>query len=217
MCSSDLLQTQVFFTFIMAAVFLKERARPEQLGGMALAAIGLYIIATATEQSANPLAFLLIIASAMMWAVATMFSKAASNRAHGPVDPLAFMVWAAAFPPLPTLALSYVIDGPHAIAMAMTHLNWSLAAGIAFITYGSTLFGFMVWNRLIARYGAGYVTQFSLLVPVVGMTSAAIVLHEAITLVKALAALLVLAGLALSMFGGRVITRFSETTAPRGA
>ncbi len=215
--SSLVLQTQVFFTFLMAAVFLKERARPEQLAGIALAAIGLYTIATATEQAANPLAFMLVIASAITWAAATMFSKAASNRATGPVDPLAFMVWAAAFPPLPTLALAFVIDGPQAIATAMTHLSWSVAAGIAFITYGSTLFGFMVWNRLIARYGAGYVTQFSLLVPVVGMTSAAIVLGETITPVKALAALLVLAGLALAMFGGRVITRFTETIAPRGA
>lgn len=215
--SSLVLQTQVFFTLVMAAVFLKEKVRAEQIAGMALAGVGLVLIATATEQSANLLGFALVIGSAITWAMATMFSKHASNIARGPVEPLSFMVWAALFPPLPTLGISLLLEGPAQIVSAVTHLNLATIAGLAFITFGSTLFGFMVWNRLIAQYGAGYVTQFSLLVPVVGMSSAAIVLHEAVTPIKALAALLVLIGLSISMFGGRLLTRMTRTTAPRGA
>ncbi|MCX6017825.1 MAG: EamA family transporter [Chloroflexi bacterium] len=203
--SSLVLQTQVFFTLGFAAIFLKEKIRPQQIAGMALAGVGLYLIATATDHSSNLLAFTLMIGSAVTWAIATMFSKHASNTATGPIEPLSFMVWAAVFPPLPTFALSLLIDGPAAIVAGVQALTLPTVAGLAFITYGSTLLGFVIWNMLIARHGASHVTQFSLLVPVVGMSSAALVLGENVPPLKAFAAGLILVGLMISMFGSHAV------------
>jgi O-acetylserine/cysteine efflux transporter len=68
----------------------------------------------------------------------------------------------------------------------------------------STLFGYGVWNQLIIKHGAKKVAPFSLLVPVFGMTSGTLVLRETFTPANALAAALILAGLAIHVFGGKL-------------
>jgi O-acetylserine/cysteine efflux transporter len=208
--SSLVLQTQAFFTLALAAVILKERVLPQQIAGLVLGAIGLLLVALSSGQSASLSGFLFVLLSAVTWSIATLISKRAYAAAQGPVNPLGFIVWASAFPILPTLALSLLIDGVPAHINALTHLSPQTVAGVLFIAIGSTLFGFVTWNWLISKYGAGYTSQFGLLVPIVGLASSALVLGEAITPVKAVAAAFVIVGLSISIFGGRIV---SGTTA----
>jgi O-acetylserine/cysteine efflux transporter len=56
--------------------------------------------------------------------------------------------------------------------------------------------GFMTWTCLLGRYSPGVVAPFSLLVPVFGLVSGALVLGEGLTLLDLAAAVLILAGLA---------------------
>jgi O-acetylserine/cysteine efflux transporter len=74
--------------------------------------------------------------------------------------------------------------------------------------------GFGLWNKLIRRYGASQVAPFSLLVPIFGLISTAVVLGEQITPVKLLAGVFVMSGLMVFVFGGRLWARFSPTPRP---
>ena len=56
---------------------------------------------------------------------------------------------------------------------------------------------------LLARHPATTVTPFALLVPVVGLLSSALLLGESLPAWKVVAAALVIAGLALNVFGPR--------------
>ncbi len=56
----------------------------------------------------------------------------------------------------------------------------------------------------MSRYPANIVSPFALLVPIVGMISAALILGEIFTLLQLAGAILVLDGLALNIFGGRL-------------
>jgi O-acetylserine/cysteine efflux transporter len=205
--ASLVIQTNVFFTAIFAWALFKERIGLWPTVGMGLAASGLALIAFNTGQTGTFLGFTLVLASVMFWSVATMITRHASRSATGPVDPLSFMVWASVFPLLPTFALSLLMEGPSRIVAGFAGLSISVLTGLAFITYGSTLFGFVVWNRLIATYGATRTSQFSLLVPIVGMVSAAVFAGETLTPLKEIAAGLVIAGLAVSVFGARLADR----------
>jgi len=60
------------------------------------------------------------------------------------------------------------------------------------------LAGFGVWAFLLRTYQAAYVAPFSLLVPIFGMSSAALLLGEKITFLNIIAALLILTGLAIN-------------------
>ena len=84
---------------------------------------------------------------------------------------------------------------------------WHLSAGawvaVAWQSIGNTLFGYGVWNWLLARHPASTVTPTALLVPVFGMTASALALHEVLPGWKLFAAALVMAGLAVNMLATR--------------
>jgi O-acetylserine/cysteine efflux transporter len=107
------------------------------------------------------------------------------------------LVWSSLVPPLPLLGLSTIVDGPHDVAHAISHLTVRALLAIGYVAYLSTLVGFGLWNRLIGTYSVSRVAPFSLLVPIFGLSAAWIALGEPLTWRLAGCALLVLAGLAL--------------------
>ena len=69
------------------------------------------------------------------------------------------------------------------------------------------LFGYVAWGWLLARHPASVVTPMALLVPVFGMAASAWWLGEPLPAWKLAAAALVIGGLALNVFGPRVLAR----------
>ena len=110
-------------------------------------------------------------------------------------------------PPIPLLALSLLFEGPGAIPAAMQNLTLIGAGSLLFISYAATLFGYGTWSMLLSRYPAGLVAPFSLLVPIAGIGSAALLLGEAISGIEVAGSVLVFAGLLLNVFGPRLLAR----------
>lgn len=100
--------------------------------------------------------------------------------------------------PVPMLALSLLVEGPQQIATALTTSFSSAAlpawAGLAYTCVIGTAVGSGIWTWLLARHPAGVVAPFSLLVPVVGLLTAAVVLGEIPTSLDLIGALVVVAG-----------------------
>lgn len=202
--SSLVIQLQVFFTIALAYVLLGERPTRFQVLGGLVAAAGVAVIAVWKAQGATLLPLLLVVGAAMAWASANTIVKRA-----GRIDMLALMVWGSLVAPPPLFALSLVIEGPEAVLGALTHPTWRSVAAIAFLAYPTTLLAFALWNRLLSRYPAAAVTPFALLVPVAGIASTSFLLGEAFGTVELAGAALVLAGLALNVWGA---TRRTSTT-----
>jgi O-acetylserine/cysteine efflux transporter len=190
--SSVVLQTQALFTALFAAVVLRERPRRTQLAGMAVAFAGIALIGMSLGQGSPLLAFVLCLGAASMWGLANIGMRRAQ-----PPDAFAFMVWVSLVPPLPLLGLSLIFEGPRADAHALAHISAGGLGALCYIAYVSTLVGFGAWGWLLRRYDAGQVAMYSLLVPPFGMSSSALFLGERITLTDAIAALLIVGGVAL--------------------
>lgn len=75
------------------------------------------------------------------------------------------------------------------------------------ISYGATVFGYGVWASLLARHSAASVAPFALLVPVIGMIAGAILFGETLTPVELAGGALVMAGLAINIFGDWALRR----------
>ncbi|MES2154591.1 MAG: EamA family transporter [bacterium] len=202
--ASLLIQVQVFFTIFLSAVFARDRPRLRHLVGACIAALGIVALVAQRLKSGgggSGLGLLVVLASAISWAVGNVTSKVAGQRYA--FDMFALVVWSSLAAPLPLLAMSYGFEGGfnawHALASA-SPLTWG---SVFFITYAGTIFGYAVWNRMLLRHSAGQVTPFALLVPIVGLASAAAFLGEPLELVQALAAAVVLAGLAVAVLGRR--------------
>ncbi len=189
--SSLVLQSQVFFTVLFAAVLLRERPRPVQVLGMGVAAAGIVVIAIDYGVGSPLSAFLLVVLGAAAWGLANV-----ATRHARPPDPINFIVWVSALAVLPLLGLSLVIEGPAADLAALRGLSWTGVGAILFIAWVSTLLGFGLWNLLLRTYEASAVVPFALLVPVAGMLSGRLLLDETITSVRLGAAALVISGMA---------------------
>jgi O-acetylserine/cysteine efflux transporter len=203
--SSLVLQMQALFTALLAAVMLHERPRPAQAAGMVVAFAGIALIGLTLGQGSPLLAFALCVAAAGMWGLANIGLRRAQ-----PPDAFAFMVWVSLVPPIPLLALSLIFEGPRADLHALTHISPGGIGALLYIAYISTLVGYGAWGWLMRRYAAGQVAMYALLVPPFGMSSAALLLGEHVTAWDAVAALLIVGGVAL----GSLRRRTAPASAP---
>ncbi|WP_329210899.1 EamA family transporter [Streptomyces sp. NBC_00683] len=199
--SSLVLQVQAVFTALFAALALGERpGRVRVLGmGVALAGIG---VAAVDEGAGGPvLAFVLVVAAAACWGVSNVLTRKAA-----PSDSLNFMVWVSTVPVLPLLGLSLLIEGPDRDAEALAALDWSGVGIIVYVAWITTVFGFGAWGFLLRHHPASSVAPFTLLVPVFGMSSAALFLGESVSPLRWCAAALLVGGVALTSLAGRRAT-----------
>ena len=203
--ASLVLQSQAFFTTLLAAFWLKERWQTNQMAGLVLAAVGLVLIGSAHGLSMPLAGFLLTVAAAVMWSCGNIVTRAVGR--YGPMNQLAFVVWASLVPPIPLLLLSTWVEGPAAMAAALQHFSWQTFAAVAYLAWAATLFGYGVWTGLLARYPANRVAPFTLLVPLVGLTTGWLAFGEALQPVHYAGGALLMAGLLLNLFGGRLFVR----------
>lgn len=198
--ASLVLQSQAFFTLFFAALFLGERLRGSNLFGLLVAAAGLALIGLQGDQMMTLAGFALTIAAAAMWALGNVVT-----RKLGKVNLVGLVVWGSLIPPLPFLGLSLWLDGPQVIADSLRHFSLDSALVLAYLAFGATILGYGLWSRLLSRYPASQVAPFSLLVPVVGISSSALLLDERLGSLQMLGAALVMGGLLINVWGGRLL------------
>ena len=196
--SSLTLQTQAFFTMALALVLLGERPRPTQILGAAIAFAGIAVIASERLGGTSLLPLGMNLMAALSWGLANVLIKKA-----GRVDPVSLTVWGALVVPLPLLALSLLVEGPGTVMTAMAGFSWADAGLIAFLAYPATLLGMAIWSWLMARHPASVVAPFTLLVPITGLASGYLVLGETVTPIEIAGALLVIAGLVVTLLRSR--------------
>jgi O-acetylserine/cysteine efflux transporter len=205
--ASLVLQSQSFFTLVLTALWLKEHWHANQLFGLLLAASGLVLIGSAHGATMPLLGFVLTIAAATMWACGNIVSRAVGR--YGPMNQLAFVVWASLVPPIPLLGLSAIIEGQTAIATAVQHLSLETFAALAYIAWASTLFGYSVWNFLISRYPVNRIAPFTLLVPLVGLTTGWLAFGETLQPIHFAGGAMLMLGLVVNLFGANLFNRLT--------
>ena len=197
--ASLVIQIQAFFTIGLAALLAHERPKSAQLAGALLAGSGLVLVAIQLPGGTR-LGLALVVLAALAWAVANLVVKRIPiDHSAGARGPLAIIIWASAFGTVPLLVLALLVDGPASMWSTVVHLSAAHWLGIAFQAWPTTLLAFAVWAWLLRRYPAALVAPLTLLVPVVGMTSAVLLLGEPLTWWKLAGAALVLGGLALNV------------------
>ncbi|ODT68310.1 MAG: hypothetical protein ABS75_20990 [Pelagibacterium sp. SCN 63-23] len=192
--ASLVLQTQAFFTMAMAFALLGERPSRFQVIGAGIAFAGIAVIAGEQVAGIGPLPLVMTLLAALSWGLANVLTRRA-----GRVNAVAFTVWGALAAPLPLLGLSLLTEGWPAISAALAGFSWSDAGLIAFLAYPATLLGGGIWSWLLGRHKASIVAPFTLLVPITGLASGYLVLGETVTRVEILGAMLVIAGLIVTL------------------
>jgi len=192
--ASLVVQAQVMFTVLLAALTLRERPTWRQRIGVVVGFVGLGVVALGRTASVTALALVLCVAAALSWAAGNIVT-----RRVGVASGLSLTVWSSLVVPVPLLALSLLLDGPPAILTGLRHIDAVTVGSTLYTAYLASLFGYGVWNTLLARYPAASVVPFTLLVPVSGIATAWVFRGERPTLGTAAGGALLVLGVAVTV------------------
>jgi O-acetylserine/cysteine efflux transporter len=184
------IQIQVPFAALIAAVVLKDRIGWRRAGGMALAFVGIVIMAGEPRFSDDLLPLGLVIAGSFMWAVANVQIKQL-----GAVDGFALNAYLGLFAaPQLFLASAFLESGQIEALRTADWVGWSAVAYMAILV---TIISYVMWYRVLRRYTVNQAMPFTLLVPVLGVLSAALLLDEPLTWRVILGGVATVAGVAV--------------------
>lgn len=194
--ASLVIQTQVFFTIGFAMFFAKEGMRLYQMIAVAIALIGLGVIALHTDANTTLIGLLLVVFAGLNWGIANTVS-----RRTGAINMLAYVVWGSAFSVPPLLLIALLSEGGfEQLSSSVLIAPVEAWIGVLWQAWANTLFGYAAWGWLLSKHPAALVAPAPLLVPIFGMGASAYFLGEALPAWKLAAAGLVIMGLVLNLF-----------------
>lgn len=202
--SSIVLQSQAFFTVLLASVLLRDIPRSNQILGMIVAGMGVALVLAGSKLGAGAWPFFLVLFAALCWAVANIVVKRAA-----PKDAINFVVWASTVPVIPMFLASWVFEGPELMRSSLSHARVLSVVSVLYIGWISTVLAFGIWGSLLRTYSPSKVAPFSLLVPFFGVGFAHLLFGESLTFGQTAGAALVILGLVLNSVSRR---RENETT-----
>lgn len=202
--ASVVMQTQAFFTLLLAAPLLGECAQARQWLGLTVALAGLVAIAAAHGDGPGQMTligFLLTLGAAFMWAVSNLIGRIAAR--HADYDALAFVAWSGLVPIVPFFALAGWQQGFDEVGMQLHALQWPAVLAVLYLGLLATLLAYSLWTQLLKRYAPAQIAPWSLLVPVVGLWAAATAFDEHPSLLQGVGSVAVLLGLVINQGLGR--------------
>jgi drug/metabolite transporter (DMT)-like permease len=195
------LYTAPFFVAFGSYVFLGERLRASQWGGLALCFAGVALaigVPQADVDARMLLGDLLVIAGGALWAATTLLVKATALLKAPAEKGLGYQVALS----VPILGFAAWISG-ETLTRVPGPLALSLMVYQAVWVVGLT---FLIWFALVKTYSASKLSAFTFITPLFGVVASYFIMHDTLTPVFGAAALLVIAGLYLVNRPGAVMS-----------
>ncbi len=202
--ASLILQAQAFITLFLGVLLLKEKLRIYNVVAIAIAAFGIYLLATVQSHSASSITLftlVLILGAASCWAMGNITNKVIMQRS--PVPTMSLIVWSALVPAGAFAVTSLCFEGVDTVTSALTHIQWHNVLALCYLSFLATIVGYGGWSYLLGRYETSQVAPLSLLVPVFGLISAALLLGEHLNGHQIIGVVVIAAGLIINVFGKR--------------
>src|SRR5690348_8072767 len=179
-------------TALLGWLVLGERRPRRAQFGLAVAFVGLLLVASPTGGvgSDRVLGDVLFVGAALSWSVYTLVGRRAIAR-YGSVSA---NVYATAAGTILLLPLTF-LDGGWS---PLVHAPAGALAGIAYLSVIGTVLGFVAFYEGVRMIGAARASSFALLVPIFGVLSSVLVLHERLRATLAVGGAIVICGLWLA-------------------
>jgi len=198
---SLIIGTQPLLIALMGSLVAKERLTPAAVFGLIVGFMGVVLLVWQDlSLSSDGWGFLigsgLIFLSGLAWSIYVVVSKPLIQK-YGSfsISALSISICSAAM--VPMLARPSTID----TLAAMSSRSWLELGYIAII---STMVASITWNYAASRMRAAASGAFLYLIPIIGVAAGALILSEKITAGMMTGGALILAGVAIAQFGGRL-------------
>jgi len=188
--ASLVVQSQVPFAVVAAAIIGKEALNYLRVVGIAVSIGGLVLVAGAPEAAGDIGSLLLIVAGAALWAIAQVlirvFGRDDGRRIAG-----AICLWAAP----QTFLLSLPFEAGQWQSLTSAHVDDWMALGI--LALCGYILAYTVWYRLLQRHRIDQITPFVLLMPIVSVFLSWLLLGEQVSWPTLVGGAIVLIGVAI--------------------
>lgn len=178
-----------FFVLILAHYFIPgDRLSLRKVGGILLGFGGVALLigdksAMSTQLRSGDL---IVLSATLLWSIGAVYTKRIIHRFE-PFQIVLYQILAAVC--VFTIGALCFENG-----IART-FNLPIAAAILYQSIAITAFGFVAWNTLLGRFGAGTLHSFVFIMPLAGVLFSGLILAEPITSRLLFAALLITAGI----------------------
>ncbi len=183
-------QLEVPFGALLAAIFLKERLGWRRAFGMALAFVGVGLIVGEPRLGEELMPLVLVVSGAFVWAIGQVMVKA-----MGPFGGFTLIAWVAVFAAPQLFVSSWLFEDGQ--LEAIRGADWRGWAVVLYLGLVMTALGYAIWYRLLANYRINQVMPFLLLLPVTSVGGSMLFLGERLSTMVATGGAIVIAGVAI--------------------
>jgi|GEM_PF-158395 len=198
---SLIIGTQPLLIALIGILAAKERLTPAVIAGLLIGFAGIvFLVWNDLGVTGDATQFLtgcaMIFASGTCWSIYAVASKPLSQK-YGSLEVTAMSVV------ITSIALVILLGRPSTLATlaAMSPRSW---AEMAYLVLFVTALTMVTWNYGAARLPAAAAGAFLYLVPPIGVAAGALMLGETVTSGMLVGGTLIMAGVAIAQFGGRL-------------
>lgn len=184
------IQLEVPFAVLLAVAFLKDRVDAVKIMGMALAFVGVVVIAGEPHLQGDLFWVLMVAGGAFTWAIGQVMIKSL-----GPVGGFTLIAWIAVFAAPQLYVASWLVEDQQLEAVRTA--TWVVWAVVAYLGVIMTAVGYAMWYHLLGKYPVYQVAPFLLLLPVTTVLGGVLLLDEALTVRLIAGGLLAIGGVAI--------------------
>ena len=167
-----LVQSEVIFGLIIAAVMLGETPNRQQIIGMVVAIIGVIVILGAPSLGNDYVGMMLVLSGACIWS----FGQVMVRSLHGAIGGFQLTAWLGIIAGLQMSLASLLIEGnPYPLIVSASLADW---AAVIYLGIVMTVIGYSAWYFVLGRYPVPMVMPVLLLLPPAAILGAVVFLGE---------------------------------------
>ena len=187
--------TMPLWATLLAVPLLGERITRAKAAGLALGLAGLscLLVGEASAIGAAPLGGLLMLGAAVAWAAGSLAVK----RHRWTMGAFPLTAWQLALGGLPILIGSAVLEGDGWLREGLDAPSWRGVVGALYAATVPMIFCHWGWMRVLQVFPASVASIGTLMIPVVGVFSAALVIGEPVGATEIAALVLIVGSLAI--------------------
>lgn len=180
-------------TALLASVFLKEKLALNTIVALLVGMLGIAVLATEDFAALvdQPLGAVVMLLAACSWATGNVLLKAHKWS----LNPLALTVWFFVASSLLCWPLVFIFEPPWQQVMPSS----SVIAAMAYHVLGPMVICYLIWTIMVERLPATVAAISTLVAPVVGVSSAILLLGETASWQKVVALVLIVLSITLTL------------------